>query len=247
VFTKAQCREVDRLAMDEFSMPSLLLMENAARGVSSIILEGLQGANSPTVLLVCGPGNNGGDGLAIARHLHNRGVSVGVVLAADAARYSGDALVNMNICRAMGLPLVQAHADPAKAMEQMLGLLGDPQVIVDCLLGTGATAAAHGPIGALVELVNQQRTKGTSVISVDLPSGLDADTGAPCVDAATGAPGPCVNADLTVALAGIKAGFMNASAQAYVGELVVVDIGAPEMLLERIGTPMSAFAPAEPA
>lgn len=241
VFTRAQSREVDRLAETEFHMPTLLLMENAARGVSSIILEGLQGIAAPTVLVVCGPGNNGGDGLAIARHLSNRGVSVGVVLAAEESRHTGDARVNLDICRAMGLPIVQAHADPARAMDQMLALIGEPQVVVDCLLGTGATSAAHGPIAALIDRVNAQRTRGSSVISVDLPSGLDCDSGLPCPESLGGAPGPCVRADLTVALAGVKAGFMNEGAQQYVGELVVVDIGAPAALLDRIGTPMTAF------
>ncbi len=239
VFSRDQIREVDRLAADEFAIPSLLLMENAARGVAGVIVQGLEGLGSPTVVVFCGPGNNGGDGLAVARHLSNRAMNVGIILAATAERYAGDAAINLEICRRMGLPIVQAHADPGHAVDQMFALVGQPEVVVDALLGTGATQPARGPIGELITRLNAARDAGSTLVSIDLPSGMDAQTGAPCApDSAADPAGPCITADLTVTLAGLKAGFLNEHAQPYLGQVVVVDIGAPDALLRRLGTPL---------
>lgn len=246
VFSRDQIREVDRLAIDEFAIPGLLLMENAARGVAGVIVQGLEGLSSPTVVLFCGPGNNGGDGLAVARHLSNRNMKVGIILGAAADRYTGDAAANLEICRRMGLPIVQAHADPDRAVDQMFALMGQPEVVVDALLGTGATQPARGPIGALITRLNAAKAAGSTVVSIDLPSGMDAQTGLPCTAEADQTPGPCVSADLTVTLAGLKHGFLNDAAQSFIGQMVIVDIGAPEALLRRLGTPLSELK-AQPA
>jgi NAD(P)H-hydrate epimerase len=241
VFSRRQVRELDRLATTEFAIPSILLMENAARGISGVILDGLQGLPHPTALVVCGPGNNGGDGLAIARHLHNRGVDVAIVLAAAEGAYAADALTNLTICRKMGLPIVEGSKAPSTAIDEALARVGDPDVIVDALLGTGLDRPAAGPTAELIGRINALKAAGSSVVAVDVPSGLDCDTGEPAVDAA-GTPGPAVTADLTVVLAGVKAGFLAMNAQKYVGELIVVDIGAPTELLRRLGHPLGAPA-----
>jgi NAD(P)H-hydrate epimerase len=235
VFDREAIREVDRLAVEEYGLPSIIMMENAARGVAGVIVQGLEGMSGAAVVVFAGPGNNGGDGLAVARHLANQGMRVGVVLAAEAGRYSGDAAVNLEVCRRMGLAMVQAHGDPGRAVEQMVGLMGAPEVVVDGLLGTGATRAARGPIGELIGRINDLRRGGSTVVAIDLPSGLDAQTGGPC-PADNGEPGPCVEADITVTLAGLKRGFVDEACQKYVGQMVVVDIGVPAALLRRLGT-----------
>ena len=236
MFSRKQIRELDRLAVEEFAMPSILLMENAARGVAGVILEGLQGIENPSVLVVCGPGNNGGDGLAVARHLANRGVRTAIVLGAPEGAYTGDALTNLRIARKMDLPIFEAGNAPGAAMGAATALLGEPVVVVDALLGTGLDRPAIGAMGELIGHMNGMKhggTGGCTLVAIDVPSGLDCDTGEPGQDA-SGA-GPVVEADLTVALAGVKAGFMSSTAQKYVGELVVVDIGAPRELMSRLG------------
>ncbi|HMN40760.1 MAG TPA: NAD(P)H-hydrate epimerase [Phycisphaerales bacterium] len=237
VFSRAQIRDLDRLAVEEFAMPSLLLMENAARGVASVIMEGLQGAEDPSVLIVCGPGNNGGDGLAVARHLANRSVTVAILLAVPESRITGDARTNLAIARKMGIPIFDASASPADALRDTQSRIGDPMVITDALLGTGVDRPASGIFAELIAHMNTLKAKGSTLVAIDVPSGLDCDTGLPAAD--TASTGPAVEADLTIALAGVKAGFLSAAARRYVGELVVVDIGAPRALIERLGRPLT--------
>ncbi len=238
MFSRAKIRELDRLALEQYAIPSILLMENAARGVASVILEGLQGVDEPAVLAVCGPGNNGGDGLAVARHLSNRGVKVAIVLAAPEAKYTGDALTNLRIARAMELPIVVAEKSAGEAIATAIASIGEPVVIVDAIFGTGLDRPATGIAADLIVQMNTKKMGGSTVVAIDVPSGLDCDTGAPAKDAS--GEGPAVQADLTIALAGIKAGYMTQTAQAHVGELAVVDIGAPRALMAQLGHPLRA-------
>ncbi|HVU62808.1 MAG TPA: NAD(P)H-hydrate epimerase [Phycisphaerales bacterium] len=238
VFSRRQIRELDRLAVQEFGIPSILLMENAARGIASVILEGLSGVADPSVLIVCGPGNNGGDGLALARHLANRGVKTAVILGVPQSRLTGDPLINLAVARNMGIPIIDGSSDPAAAIAEASRRIGEPVVIADALLGTGLERPAAGAIADLIHEMNALKAKGSTLVAIDVPSGLDCDTGLPATDGTT--PGPAVEADLTIALAGVKAGFLAMPAQKYVGDLVVVDIGAPRSLIERLGHPLTA-------
>jgi NAD(P)H-hydrate epimerase len=243
VFSRRQIRELDRLAVEEFAIPSILLMENAARGVAGVILEGRQGMESPSALVVCGPGNNGGDGLAVARHLVNRGVKIAIVLGAPAGAYKGDALTNLTIAQKMDLPIFDGSKSEAAAGTAMAAaetVLGEPVVLIDALLGTGLDRPATGVMAELIVQMNAMRTRGCTTVAIDVPSGLDCDTGEAGNDASGS--GPVVEADLTVALAGVKAGFLTPTAQKHVGELVVVDIGAPRELVSRLGRPLTAMA-----
>src|SRR5687768_10547240 len=109
--TRAQVRRIDRRAIEEYHIPRIVLMENAARGVADTVLRIIETTRvTPAALIVCGGGNNGGDGLAVARHLHNADVEVRVALAADAEKFAGDVLTNLNIVRAMKLPITDARA-----------------------------------------------------------------------------------------------------------------------------------------
>lgn len=213
--TRKQVREVDRIAIEEYGIPGVVLMENAARGVADVAVAMLAGAAGPRVLIVCGGGNNGGDGFAVARHLHVRGVAVVVVETADPGTLPPDAQVNRDILGRIGsIPVVAAGGAPA---------FEGFTLIVDALLGTGATSP---PRPAADELIRRMNAAGRPILAIDLPSGLDCDAGRPLGDA-------CVWATKTVTFVAEKAGFASPESRAYTGEVVVADIGAPPEVVAR--------------
>ncbi len=234
VLGRAAVRDVDRLAVEVFGIPSIVLMENAAFHIADVALHLLREARPPRILIVCGPGNNGGDGLAAARHLHNAGAVVEIVTAVPDGAMLGDAATNLKIARKMGLPITTIDTGrPAAAVEQAIARLGEPGLIVDALLGTGLTSPVREPSLSLIEAINAAaRDRGITVLAVDIPSGLDTDTGQPL--------GAAVRADVTVSMVGLKTGFTTLTAQGYVGDVVVADIGAPRELAARLGTPLKA-------
>ena len=215
VFTAAESRELDALCLSEFAIPSIVLMENAALGIASVAREQLAGVEDPCVLIFCGPGNNGGDGLATARHLANDGTAVSIVISAAAEKYKGDAKINLDIARSMGIPIVCAESEPRDAARAARAELGDPDLVIDALLGTGLDRPVTGTMAELIQIVNAYHAEGVPILSVDVPSGLDADTGRP----AGGAGGEVVAADVTVALLGLKPGYLTLAAQAISGRL----------------------------
>jgi NAD(P)H-hydrate epimerase len=229
VLTRRSARRVDALATERYAIPSILLMENAAVGLRDAVLD-LLAARPGVVLIVCGPGNNGGDGLALARQLDNAGVRTIVAMTTDPGSLRGDAGLNLDIVSRMGLDLVELEPeDPGGALERVAERAGHVSIVVDAVLGTGLTRPVEGTLGAVIGAINARREAGTLVVSVDIPSGLDADTGR--------ALGATVRADVTVTFVAPKAGFAELGAQAYVGEVRVVGIGAPRCLLEELGTP----------
>lgn len=233
-------REVDRQAVERYAMPSILLMENAALHLADAALGLVGRADSPCIVVVCGSGNNGGDGLAAARHLHNAGARVLVLSTAESARFTGDAGTNASIVARMGLPFcVLDPADMPGSATRCAGVLGRPDLIIDAVFGTGLDRPVAGPIASLIGWINDQRKAGTAVLAADLPSGLDADTGEPL--------GCAVRAGVTVTFAGLKVGFTTLAAQEYVGEVVVADIGVPRELIEALGTRLVRHADAQPS
>ena len=216
--SRAQVREVDRRAIEEYHVPGIVLMENAARAVTDVVCDVMEGRVRRVrrdVLVLCGGGNNGGDGLAVARHLHNRSYQIRLGLFADPARYTGDALINWNICQAMGLPWRPlTFSDIVE--------FGDG-VVVDALFGTGLTEPPRGPFK---EMVDSLIATGAEVVAVDLPSGLDCDRGEPL--------GTCVRAAHTVTFVAEKIGFANPNAGQYLGRVTVGGIGCPRELIEQI-------------
>lgn len=218
-------REVDRLAVERYGIPGVVLMENAGRG---LVPEALRLLGDDTqVAILCGPGNNGGDGLVLARHLTNAmnraGETPRVTVVLPAEPTTPDARTNLHIVRAMGLGLV----DGVDALEQgaRFGL------VVDALFGTGLSRPIGGVFEGLVRWMAAQRVGGARVLAVDVPSGLDADSGG--VVGSEG--GVCVSADATVTLAAIKPGLEALEAQSRVGDLSVAGIGVPNRLLEELG------------
>jgi NAD(P)H-hydrate epimerase len=207
--TRAQVRELDRRAIEEYGVPGIVLMENAGRGAAEVLMR-LNPERRP-VVIYCGKGNNGGDGFVIARHLDIHGWPVRLVRVAPASELTGDAAVMERIVAAAG---ILPGSSPS----------GSDGWIVDSLFGTGLTGPLREPYDRVVDSINASKAM---VLAVDIPSGLDCDTGKPL--------GPTVRADHTVTFVAPKAGFANPEAREWLGEVHVVGIGAPRKLLEEYG------------
>lgn len=209
----------DRRAIEDYRIPGLLLMENAGLQTVECVLETF-GAAPESALVLCGKGNNGGDGLVIARHLSQAGCRVQIVLLAEGADLEGDAAANLEIVRALGLPLLEL---PEPEDWERRG--PDPEsfaLVVDAMLGTGLRDGARGaPARAIEALDGCDRP----IVAVDLPSGLSADSGV--------APGAAVRADLTVTFAAPKVCHVLTPAADHCGELAVVDISIPTAVLDE--------------
>lgn len=214
--TADQMRRIDAAAIEKHGIPSIVLMENAGRQVADAVGEMLRDDPRARVLIVCGKGNNGGDGLVAARHLLNRGADVQVALLAPGDELRGDAAVNYRIARNIGVPLVE-HADE-EAVRVTTSRAG---MIVDAILGTGISGEVQGIARAAIEAVNRSPAR---VVAVDIPSGINADTGAVC--------GVAVQADMTVTFALPKLGLAQHPGVQHCGELRVADISIPRHLLE---------------
>jgi hydroxyethylthiazole kinase-like uncharacterized protein yjeF len=219
VLTSAQMREIDRKAIEEIGIPGPVLMENAGLRVAAA-LRGLFPDKQDCILaVVAGKGNNGGDGLVVARHLHNLGYSLEVLLLSKIEELKGDALLNARICRNMGVPLKevagpQEWPDAAKALPRA-------RVIVDAIFGTGLVKPAEGLFAQAIQDINKAKA---FKLAIDIPSGLSSDTFKLI--------GPAVKADLTVALAAPKVGHVFPPAEEQVGELLIADIGIPKTLFD---------------
>lgn len=218
ILDRQQSRDVDRRAIEEYGLSGLTLMENAGRGVADRLVA--LGAKGP-VLVACGRGNNGGDGFVIARHLDAQGIPVRVAVFAAESDFHGDAAVNLQILRKSGVPIEFAHVSPDESWWS-----GHASVdwIVDALLGTGAQGMPRPPLDAVIRRLNRL---GRPILAVDLPSGLDCDSG----EAAE----PTIRATETCTFVAAKPGLVAAAAVPYVGRLTVLPIGVPRKLLEQFG------------
>jgi NAD(P)H-hydrate epimerase len=226
--SRDEVRNVDRRAIDDFGLPGIVLMENAGRNAATL-LHALAAECGPagTMTIVCGKGNNGGDGFVIARHLENLGHGVRLLLAFDPAEATGDAAINQRVAERAGQSIECLDGADLARWERALS---GADWIVDALLGTGVTGPARGSIATAIEAINASRDRGTArVFAVDLPSGLDCDTGRPL--------GPCVRADVTGTFVTRKLGFDQPGAEAFTGPVHVLDIGVPRALLLQTGRP----------
>ena len=211
--TRAQVREIDRLAIEQYHIPGIVLMENAARSVTDEAMKMIDPATA-RVVIVCGNGNNGGDGYAVARHLHNAGVEVCTIhIGVDP---KGDALTNYNIARGME---IKTHY--LNAADILTAHASD--LMIDALFGTGLTRPVEGDLKVLIETMN---ASNLPILAIDIPSGLDCDTGEPL--------GVCVRAKRTVTFVAEKAGFANPISREYTGEIIVADISCPRELIEHV-------------
>ena len=218
--TRKQIRSIDRKAIDEYGMNSPVLMENAGRGCADKLCElGIGGK----VVIACGKGNNAGDGFVIARHLDARGYDVRVLLLGDPHELRGDAAANYAILKKAGAPLVPlTRTDRSLDGDRVAAELAGADWIVDALLGTGAVGDPRQPISTVIDRLNSASARR---LAVDLPSGLDCDTGIPG--------NPTFRADHTCTFVAPKIGFAAPSAQTFLGTVSVHDIGVPRKLLEE--------------
>ncbi|MEZ6193507.1 MAG: NAD(P)H-hydrate epimerase [Phycisphaerales bacterium] len=219
--TREQVRAVDRLAIKELGIPGVVLMENAGRNAVEIILRFMKerGGGPGSALILCGGGNNGGDGFVSARHLHNQGVRVRIIAHKPVDQLTGDAAINARICEKMSLDI-----QPASVLNAHTSA---PSLIIDALLGTGFTGGLRPDMLELIQHINAQRDQPDPpiIVAIDLPSGLDCDTGRPAQAA--------VIADLTVTFVAPKLGFSQPAAWPYLGKFEVADIGVPPELIRR--------------
>ncbi len=227
--TRDQCREIDRRATADYGIPSIVLMENAGRGCTDV-LERL-GIDGPVVIL-CGKGNNAGDGFVIARHLEIRGHTCRVLLLCPPYELRGDAATNFAILQKTGVPIVEVGAASQVALDPGPPRLGGPTSeltthahdatwLIDALLGTGATGDPRPPFDTAIDWMNAHPARK---LAVDVPSGLDCDTGEPSAHT--------VRADLTCTLTAMKIGFTQPAAKEFTGTIHICDIGLPPQLIE---------------
>ena len=209
-----ESRNVDWLAKSQGHIMGIVLMENAGRGIAEILL-----AENPKgkVVICCGRGNNGGDGFVIARHLNAAGVDVQVLLFANPQELMGDACMNHAIIAQSDIPM-KVLISPST--EDLKSIFKDAVWVVDALVGTGHKGVLRSPFDIVVRQINES---GVKVLAVDLPSGLDADTGI--------ASDPTIKATITATMVTPKTGFQNPEAQSYLGKLKVVRIGLPKCLI----------------
>ncbi len=219
ILNASQMREIDRLTIEEVGIPGPVLMENAGREIFREIERRFPHLHEEKIVIVAGKGNNGGDGLVVARHLANHGAKPLVLLLATEDEVKGDAALNLSIARAAGLDVREVKS--GEDWRRRKGPLAEATVIVDAIFGTGLLRPAEGLQARAIEDINASR--GFKV-AVDIPSGLSSDSFELI--------GPAVQADLTVTLGAPKIAHVLPPAEGLVGELVVADIGLPRRLLE---------------
>ena len=211
VVTAQQMREMDRLTIQKYHVPSLALMERAGEGIARAIVERFAGAAKKGVLVVAGKGNNGGDGFVVARLLKKKRIPCEVALLARRDELSADAAHNLRAFLKLKGKVVEIGARGADSLGRRIGANG---LLVDAILGTGVKSDVRGPYAEAITLMN---SAGLPIVAVDLPSGLDTDRGTPL--------GVSIQAEITVALGYPKLGQVIYPGVTYVGELAVADIG----------------------
>ena len=210
VATAKEMQEIDKCAISDYGIPSLELMENAGQGVVEAIIRRFNDLSTKRILVFCGKGNNGGDGLVIARLLFNVVASVKVLLLEKQADLKKDAAVNVGMAYKLGINIIEVNKANNPILEDHLKSC---DIIIDALFGTGLSRPVTGLYEQAVKKINQA---GKFVIAVDIPSGVDSDTGQLM--------GPHVRADLTLALALLKRSHLLYPAAEIMGELEIVDI-----------------------
>lgn len=206
--TAQQMQAIDQAAVERLGIPSAVLMENAGRGAAEVILKLVRTVERPRVVILCGPGNNGGDGFVAARHLMIHGIRPKVFVLTDEAALKGDAAMNARILKNLKLPLTFDRPAPS--------VLKNADLVVDAVFGIGLGRGITGGFRDAIESVNAYARR---VMALDIPSGLDADTGAVY--------GLCVKAQVTVTFHQEKNGLRASGARRYTGRIVTVPIGFP--------------------
>jgi NAD(P)H-hydrate epimerase len=215
VMSRDEVRGVDEWAIKTMGIPGVVLMENAGRSCAEFICMRLEGVTNPFVCIFCGTGNNGGDGYVIARHLYNANVRCRVILCGNAFKIKGDAKINLDIIMKMGVEIQQIDVDWRDIENKVKDFTRGASLLVDGLFGTGLQGQLADNYRALINAIN---ARGIPIIAVDIPSGLDCDSGQPL--------GTAIKAEATITFVAVKKGFAAdpASAQ-YTGDIYVAGIG----------------------
>ncbi len=211
--TVQQIQELDRLAIEKYGILSLVLMENAGRVVAQEVLKRLRNKRKSVVCIVCGRGNNAGDGFVVARHLLNAGIKTKIFLIGKESDLKPDAAVNYQILKRCGYRIEVGEDVPSQQLSRA-------DIMVDAIFGVGLNRPIEEPFKTVIETINKE---AKYVVSVDIPSGLDGTSGKIY--------GVCVKADLTVTFSFAKKGFFKNEGPHAAGKIVVADIGIPRCLL----------------
>ncbi len=230
VVTAAEMQAMDRMTIDSFGLPGRVLMENAGREATRVFLSHFSEFARQGVAIAAGRGNNGGDGHVLARYLFQKGYPVTVYLLCRADRVKGDAAANLRLLADLGVPVVEVPDEAAWTAHQER--MRSASVWVDAIFGTGLNAAVGGFYRHVIDFINQL---GRPVFAVDIPSGLDSDTGQPC--------GACIQARATATFAFPKIGHVVFPGLERTGQLEVVDIGIPPHIAERVGPRQFLISP----
>ncbi len=213
--TRDQVRSFDDWAINQAGIPGAVLMENAGRSCAELIKDKLVDVANPKVCIFCGTGNNGGDGYVIARHLLNSDFEVTVVIAGGRSKVKGDAKINLDILEGLGRVVEQLDIDAPDVAAKVSAFADGADMLVDALFGTGLKGQLSRQYMDLIASIN---ALNKPILAVDIPSGLDCDTGR--------ALGLAVRASCTVSFVAVKKGFTTAEKTAeYTGEIFVASIG----------------------
>ena len=221
ILTAEQIRRVDRLSTEDYEIPSILLMENAGMRVVEALDARIEDLEERSILILCGKGNNGGDGFVVARQLIGQGCFPSVFLFALSEDVVGDARTNLDILTAIGHPPVVIGSRQDWDRERRA--MGDVDLVIDALLGTGLSKPVEGLLGEVIAALGEDFSQAV-IASIDVPSG--------CAPDSPDVPGPSVEADLTITLSAAKFCLVFPPANWMAGEVVIADIGNPHRLLE---------------
>jgi NAD(P)H-hydrate epimerase len=224
ILNAAQMREADRLTIEEVGLPSLVLMENAGRQVVAAMETVHESLLSGRVAILCGPGNNGGDGFVVARTLLQRDIDTAVLVVGPISRVRGDARVNLDILGRLGVTVVEIADE--QSWDLHASEVGRCSLVVDAIFGTGLTAPLTGLLETIAADLN---ASGLPIVAIDLPTGLSSDTPALV--------GPCIHATTTVTLCAPKLPLVLPPAEARAGDVVIADIGIPREIIDRVDGP----------
>jgi NAD(P)H-hydrate epimerase len=220
ILTADEMRRIDRETID-FGIPGRILMENAGRGAAQALIERFPGAGAGKIGVLAGRGNNGGDGFVIARHLSQRGIDVSVYLLSEASAVKGEALANLELLYRLEIPVIEIS--DRKSFDSNQLSMRHRDIWVDAIFGTGLKSDIKGYIRDVILFINIMRKP---VLAVDIPSGIDSDTGQVC--------GEAVRSNVTATFGYAKAGHYLYPGAAYSGKVEIVDIGIPKYIADRI-------------